>query len=638
VRRNPFSPSGLAKRFIMKELLVPLLIVAILGSMILPLPPFVIDFMLVANLVLAMVLLGIALYISDPLKLSSLPSILLLATLYRLALNVSTTRLILGSGQGGEVIEAFGTTVIQGNVIVGLIIFAIITLIQFIVIAKGSERVAEVSARFTLDALPGKQMSIDADVRSGLIDFETARKKRHELQVESRFYGALDGAMKFVKGDAIAGIVIIIVNLIGGFAIGTLIEGRDLTAALSKYTTLSIGDGLLSQLPALLNSLAAGIIVTRVVNHEGNSLVKDLVSQLGQLKNVKVATALFSVGLSLAPGMPTTPFLILALLLLGGALFSKSELPSKIRAETFIPRVPATLSLELGADLARAIYNTGEANNEIEQFRKSIHEQYGLILLPPELALADPLELSKGAFKIKLRGTTVHSAELKEQEYTPKEVLKALSGVVKEKPQELIDDILTRRTLDFFDNESPELVSAVVPTVMNVTKLTEILKGLTSEGVTIRNFDIILQAIAEQGAANVSTSAYLEEVRIALKRVICEQHQQEDGVIRGFAIEPALDLAIAKSAHLAEGPDIELLSLIKERVQNGLPKSTNEGKVVLLTSRESRLTVREYLLLNEIKIPVIAYEELTAETKFECIECIEQSEDLENELMSKLVA
>ena len=256
--------------------------------MLLPVPPAVMDFLLVGNLILALVLFLSTLYIPDTLRLSALPTMLLLATLYRLALNISTTRNILSAGDGGRVVEAFGGIVIQGNLVVGVVIFLIITLVQFIVIAKGSERVAEVSARFTLDALPGKQMSIDADVRAGVIDVSTARVKRQDLQTESRFYGALDGAMKFVKGDAIAGIIITVINIVGGLAIGIISEGLPLPLAVTKYTTLTIGDGLVAQIPALLNSLAAGIVVTRVARGDDASLAGELLSQLGQVKRAKL--------------------------------------------------------------------------------------------------------------------------------------------------------------------------------------------------------------------------------------------------------------------------------------------------------------------------------------------------------------
>ena len=271
-----------------RDIVMPVGLLLVVGCMIIPLPPAVLDILLCSNLLFALLLVISALHIRDPLKLATLPSLLLMATLFRLSLNLATTRAVLGSGHAGKAVEAFGSVVIQGSVAVGFVLFLLITLIQFIVVAKGAERVAEVAARFTLDALPGKQMAIDAELRSGLLDSETARRKRLEVQMESRFYGALDGAMKFVKGDAIAGIVITFVNICGGLLIGLLVHELEFDVALRRYTVLTIGDGLLSQIPSLLNSIAAGLIVTRVQVDESSTLSSDLISQLSQFKAARV--------------------------------------------------------------------------------------------------------------------------------------------------------------------------------------------------------------------------------------------------------------------------------------------------------------------------------------------------------------
>jgi type III secretion protein V len=271
-----------------KELIVPLGLMLVVGCMIIPLPGAVLDILLCSNLLFALLLVIAALHIRDPLKMATLPSLLLMATLWRLSLNLATTRAVLSSGHAGKAVEAFGSIVIQGSVVVGFVLFLLISLIQFIVVAKGAERVAEVSARFTLDALPGKQMAIDAEIRSGTLDPEAARKKRADVQMESRFYGALDGAMKFVKGDAIAGLVIAAVNILGGLAVGMLIHKLELDVALRRYTVLTIGDGLLSQIPSLLNSVAAGLVVTRVQVDESSTLASDLLGQLAQFKVARI--------------------------------------------------------------------------------------------------------------------------------------------------------------------------------------------------------------------------------------------------------------------------------------------------------------------------------------------------------------
>jgi len=616
-----------------KELVVPIGIIAILGSMLLPLPPMVIDFMLVGNLILALILLASSLYITDPLKLSALPSILLLATLYRLALNVSTTRLILGSGEAGKTIEAFGTTVIQGNLIVGAVIFLIITFIQFIVIAKGSERVAEVSARFTLDALPGKQMSIDADVRAGLIDFDTARTKRQDLQVESRFYGALDGSMKFVKGDAIAGIVITAINIIGGFSIGMLMEGREVTSALSKYTTLTVGDGLLSQIPALLNSLAAGMVVTRVVRTEGTSLAGDLISQLGQLRRVKIIIGIFAVGLSFAPGMPAFTFLAVALLLfLSACLRSDTDGEPVVTVNTdYVPRTPPVLQIEAGSEVGAKLYKAGDLPARMNAWRQEVHEKYGLILALPELKFIPELENS---FKLKMRGVYVSQGELKEGEESFDVVMDTVRDLVEKRAHEFVDDILTRRTLDFFDAESPELVSAVVPGVVSVTQLTEVLKGLAREGISIRNFDLILQAVSETGSAVSSKDELLQEVRITLRRIISAKYAGTNHVLKGFTLEPMLDLSIAKAHREGDAINIDVLTTIKEFLQ-----THDITDSVLVVSKGARFCLREYLSLSGLEIPVLAYEELVEEINFTVLGCIEnQSEQSRQGLADSLAA
>ncbi len=293
-------------------------VVGIIATLLVPLPTALLDLLLVLNIGLSLTLLITALHADRPLAISSFPSLLLIATLFRLALNVSSTRLILGTGQAGRVIEAFGHFVVQGSLLVGAVVFVILTVIQFLVVAKGSERVAEVSARFTLDAMPGKQLAIDADLRSGACTQEEGRARRAELERESQFYGALDGAMKFVKGDAIAGIVITLVNVVGGLTAGVLLEGRPLAEAARTYTLLSVGDGLVSQIPALLTAVAAGLIVTRVSGVDSPRLAGAVFRELGADPRTLAVVAAVSCLLGLAPGMPLVPFVLLGV----GAAFA----------------------------------------------------------------------------------------------------------------------------------------------------------------------------------------------------------------------------------------------------------------------------------------------------------------------------
>jgi len=307
------------------------LVIGIVGMMIVPLPTFVLDMLLTLNFTIAVTLLMVSLYIPDALKISAFPSILLITTLFRLALNVSSTRLILLQADAGQVIASFGNFVVQGNYVVGAVIFLILTLIQFLVIAKGAERVSEVGARFTLDAMPGKQMSIDADLRAGAFDLDEARRRRNLVQKESKLYGAMDGAMKFVKGDAIAGVIMTAINITAGIIIGVLQRDMPVTDAAQTYTLLTIGDGLVSQIPALLIATTAGIIVTRVSSEdEDMHLGGDIFGQLMAQPKALAITAALLVGLGAIPGLPVVPFFLMAIIVgsIAYGLFAAQRMPA----------------------------------------------------------------------------------------------------------------------------------------------------------------------------------------------------------------------------------------------------------------------------------------------------------------------
>lgn len=353
------------------DVFLAVLVVAVIGMIIIPLPTWLIDILLTINITIGILILLVALYVSDALKIASFPTLLLITTIFRLALNISSTRLILSQGHAGEVIQAFGSFVLGGtsmkSMVVGMVIFLIITLVNFIVIAKGAERVSEVGARFTLDAMPGKQMSIDADLRAGIINMEQAMERRETLQRESQMYGAMDGAMKFVKGDAIAGIIITLINLIGGFVIGVMIRGMDMGHAITTYSLLSIGDGLVSMIPALVISIAAGIVVTRVAsaNKESN-LGNEIVGQVTAYPKAIMIVACLLLVLALVPGLPKVPFLILSGVLGTVAFYLKkgkteeaqdiADLPKEEVVKRAVEKhgdvlpfiMPAPISLEVG--------------------------------------------------------------------------------------------------------------------------------------------------------------------------------------------------------------------------------------------------------------------------------------------------
>ena len=318
----PVIKSWLSRLGSRQDLMLVVLMVMTIIMMILPLPTLVIDTLLATNMALTVLLLMVGIYLRDPVDFSTLPSVILISTVFRLSLSISTTRLILVQADAGKIVSTFGEFVISGNLIVGLVVFLIITIVQFVVITKGSERVAEVSARFTLDALPGRQMSIDADLRNGDIDQAEAKRRRQLLQKESQLYGAMDGAMKFVKGDAIAGLVIIAVNLLGGVMVGTLQHGMSMGEALQVYSLLTVGDGLVAQIPALFMSITAGTIVTRVTTEETTNLGSDIAGQLMHNPRTLRLASIVLFGLGLVPGFPTVIFWLLGAILGGtGILF-----------------------------------------------------------------------------------------------------------------------------------------------------------------------------------------------------------------------------------------------------------------------------------------------------------------------------
>ncbi|MCD4655803.1 flagellar biosynthesis protein FlhA, partial [bacterium] len=357
------------------DLFLAAIVVLVVGIMIIPLPTFIIDILLTINVAFGITLLLVVLYISTALKLASFPSLLLMATLFRLGLNVSTTRLILLQGDAGEMIHSFGKFVVQGNIIVGAIVFLILTLINFIVIAKGSERVAEVAARFTLDAMPGKQMAIDADLRAGVFDMEEAKVHRRNLSRESQLFGAMDGAMKFVKGDAIAGIIITCVNIIGGVSVGVLLRGMDGLEALRHFGLLTIGDGLLSQIPALIISSAAGLMVTRVEPETpGDHLGQDISLQLLGYPKALIIVSMLLFALGIIPGLPLIPFWCIATIC-GGISFSMQRLKKCVEED---------------GDIICTKNGSGEKNKNSMMF--SIPAPITLILSP---ALADTLGIKE---------------------------------------------------------------------------------------------------------------------------------------------------------------------------------------------------------------------------------------------------
>ena len=407
------------------DVIIAFSVVFVILIMLIPLNPFLADMFLTVSISLSLLILFVGMYIRRPLDFSVFPSVLLITTLFRLSLNIASTRLILlhgdeGPQAAGRLIKAFGTFIVGGNYVVGCVVFLILVIINFVVITKGAGRVAEVAARFTLDAMPGKQMSIDADLNAGLIDDAAARKRRHAVEVEADFYGAMDGASKFVRGDAIAGIIIIFVNILGGFVIGVLQKGMQVSEALSVYTILTIGEGLVSQIPALLTSTAAGIIVTRAAS-EAN-LGRDVVTQMfAQPKAILLASVII-LSIGFVPGMPLMPFMALSTM-----TFAVSYVVNKARQEEAAPEagLPAVekekeetvqpieiLELEIGYALIPIVdaEQGGELLDKIRAIRKQMAMELGIVV--PPMKLRDNLQLKAGEYVIQLKGIEVGRGEL----------------------------------------------------------------------------------------------------------------------------------------------------------------------------------------------------------------------------------
>lgn len=562
------------------DLVLAAVVVAIIFMMIVRVPPMVLDFLIAANLALSLALLLLALYVNSASKLASLPSLLLLATLFRLGLNVSTTRLVLLDGNAGRVVEAFGKVVVAGNIVVGGVVFLVLTLVQFIVIAKGSERVAEVAARFTLDALPGKQMSIDADLRGGSLTVEDAQARRRALERESQLYGALDGAMKFVKGDAIAGLVILAINIVGGLAIGVLQKGMELSEAAAHYTVLTVGDGLSAQIPALLVSTTAGLIVTRVPGDDAETnLGGDISTQIGAQPRALGLTAGLLGMLAFVPGLPAAPFLCLGVVA-SVAAFAASRPGERANPEgaggrskkrdqsNLVLANSIPIHISMGARVAERVdlEATDALRQRIADWRNTVFERVGLRF--PELVFERDVRLREGDVALSINATfaakivfpTARSwvaarpddlsvlgvsscgvtefsnrgmytwvsdldAERAEQAGyvigdTPSLLMNWVDVVLRRHAAEFVGIQEARELTDALEQTHPALVGEVLPRMVSLAQLAEILRRLVHEGVSIRDQRAIFEAIAGANGQVGDIPSIVERVRSDLRRQI----------------------------------------------------------------------------------------------------------------------
>lgn len=631
------------------DLAVALGVVAILIVMVLPLPPILMDILLSLSIALSVVLLLTVIYTKRALDFSTFPSLLLVVTLFRLSLNVASTRLILlhgsdnGTSAAGEVIKSFGEFVVGGNFAVGIIVFIILVIINFIVITKGAGRVAEVAARFTLDAMPGKQMSIDADLNAGVINEEEARKRRSDIAREADFYGAMDGASKFVRGDAVAGILIVFVNIVAGIIIGTIQKGKSLDEAAGIYTLLTVGDGLVTQIPALIVSTAAGMLVTRAAN--GESLGKEFSSQLlAQPKAIGVAAFIMFV-MALVPGLPKVPFLFLAASAgaLSYHLFKKERTeaeakakaaeveklkPPKEKLENLLP--VDILELEVGYGLISIV--DAEQNGELLERITHIRKQFALdmgVIIPP-LRIRDNLQLKPGEYTIYLKGVIIGQGELMVDHLlamdpgnveekipgipttepafglsalwiSPKQKDQAqyvgytvvdLSTVIATHLTELIrkhaHELLGRQELqnliEVVKQNHPKVVEELIPNVLAVGAVLRVCQSLLKEGVSIRDLRTIMEVLADHAPQTKEPTILTEYVRSALGRSITKKLLTADGDLPLITLERGVEEQIAQGIiQTDQGPQLSLdPAFVQDLIRN---LNSEAERMVLLNSQ-----------------------------------------------------
>ena len=659
--------------------LLSALIIGIVSLMIIPLPAPLLDLLLSVNVALAVTLLLTTILSKRSLDMAAFPSLLLIATLFRLALNVSSTRLILTTGSAGGVIEAFGSFVVGGSIIVGLVVFLILVIIQFVVITNGASRVAEVGARFTLDAMPGKQMAIDADLGAGLIDEETARQRRQEISQEADFYGAMDGASKFVKGDAIAGVLITVVNLLGGMVIGVAEQGMGFSEAVDNFSKLTVGDGLVSQVPALLISIASGIIVTRAAG--GSDLGSDIAAQLGAQHQAMLYAGMAIIALGLAPGLPLLPMGFV-----GGSMVVVSrrlrraavpvglaEVEQEVVFDPDDPELlageirPEPLSLELAIDMVDLVDPSvgGDLLDRVRALRRKLALELGLII--PAVHTRDNMNLGPAEYAI-----LVHGVEMARGRAPAGHVLvisdrlDRLPGVVETEPvfglpakwlpveqrvlaesgdATIIDrssvitthmaeiirmnaaELLSRQEVkdlvDLVRQTDPAVVDELVSSDLTIAELQRVLQDLLSEGVPIRDIVRIIDVVGEQGRLTRDVRELTESVRAVLGPSISASNATAEGVLPVVTIDPVLEHQLLSSLRdVPGGVDFQLepdaMHAVIQAFRVKIHDVEQHGLApVILTSRALRRPLRRLLALTEIQVPVLSMEELGAQVRVE---------------------
>jgi len=675
----------------LQSLAGPLLIIMILAMMVLPLPPFVLDVLFTFNIALAIIVLLVSLYSRHALDFSVFPTILLITTLLRLSLNVASTRVVLLNGHtgpdaAGKVIEAFGHFLVGGNYAVGLVVFIILVVINFVVITKGAGRIAEVSARFTLDAMPGKQMAIDADLNAGLIGEEDARKRREQISQEADFFGSMDGASKFVRGDAVAGILIMLITIIGGLIVGVVQHDLVLADAARNYTLLTIGDGLVGQIPALIISTAAGLVVSRVSTNE--DLGQQVIGQLFSRPQVLWVTAGIIGGLGLVPGMPNLVFLLLAGVIgsiaylrahqsvQGEARTSEAETPVVIEPQDAswddVTQVD-TIGLEVGYRLIPLVDKAqqGDLLRRISSIRKKFAQEIGY--LPPVVHIRDNLELRPNAYRITMKGSVIGQGEAYNGMYlaiNPGQVTMALPGNVTEDPAfglpavwidagqreqaqvggytvvdtstvvtthlnhllrshaaELLGREELQKLLDHLNKDVPKLTDDLIPKLLPLANVQKVLQYLLEEGVHIRDMRTIIDTLTEHAGRTQEITELMAQVRLALGRSITEQCFPSGAELQVMRLHPELEdilTQVVQSNPMADGGIEPGLadSLIRDTSSEIRRLESLGLPAVLVVSDGIRLLLARFLRRSLPQLRVLAHSEIPDSRKIKFVSIV----------------
>ena len=657
----------------LKDLVLVLCMVGVLVILFTPVAPGVLDFLLLLNFCLTLLILLVTFYTEKPTSFSTFPSLLLMTTLFRLALNISATRLILDDADAGKVIGSIGAHVVGGNYVIGLIVFLILIVVQYLVVTSGAQRVAEVAARFILDSLPGKQMSIDADLNMGIIDQDQAQKKRANLEKESNFYGSMDGASKFVKGDAIAGIIIVLIDIIGGLIIGIAQKGMSWSEALNKYTLLTVGDGIVTQIPSLIVAVATGIIITRAATDA--KLAEEMTKQFSAHPKTLVIATVALFGLMLVPGMPIMPLVSLVIILLVGAWFAFRALPEEVSSaseikkessvdgeESFVDLIKVQpFELLLGHELVSEYMSAaGSFERRMGLMRKQIATQLGIVL--PSLALKGGKGIAANTYSVVINGVEVGKGEIQ-----PKRILAISPGgdrivIEGEKTVEptyglpaqwieesvraqahaagytLVDaetvlithiqELCRRNASEFLSRTATEnlvesrredfasLIDELIPSVLAYSDVQRVLQALVNESVPIKNLEVILETLADYGRQNKDPEYLSEKVREKLKSTICQSLSDMDGSLKVLTLAPQLERKLIASTKKQDGSNVSLTPSEMEQLISRAAKeceallSKNIHPVLLCASPIRRL-LRNLLSRTCPQLNVIATTEIS---------------------------